>query len=57
MAAPVGNSLGKEEVDWALGQMLDSSPFVFSWKPMKVKLKADCQLLLKLITLKRNSVS
>lgn len=57
MAAPVGNSLGKEEVDWAIGQMLDSSPFVFSWKPMKVKLKADCQLLLKLITLKRNSVS
>lgn len=42
MAAPVESSPGRGPVDWAIGQILDSSPFVFSWKSVKVQLKADC---------------
>lgn len=49
--------LAREVVDWAIGQALDSSPFVFSGKPMKVELKAACLFLLELITVKRNSIS
>lgn len=48
--------LAREVVDWATHQTLDSS-FVFSWKPMKFKLKVDCWLLIELTTLKRNSTS
>lgn len=43
--------------DWASRQMLDSFPFVFTWKLVKVKLQADCWLLLELITMKRNTIS
>lgn len=47
---------GKEAVYWAIGQMLDSFPFVFTFT-IQVKLKADCWFLFELIPLKRNSIS
>lgn len=37
--------------------MLDSAPFVISWKPVKVKLKVHYWFLHELITLKRNNSS
>lgn len=55
-AAPVENTPGRNG-DWASRQMLDSFPFVFAWKPVKVKLQADCWLRLELITMKRNTIS
>lgn len=54
--APVENTPGRNG-DWATRQMLDSFPFVFAWKRVKVKLQADCWLCLELMTMNRNTIS